>query len=292
MTDQQISDSTPITVSTTAQADTQRRFAGVARLYGEAGAGRLVGAHVCVVGIGGVGSWVVEALARTAIGKLTLIDLDMVAESNTNRQLHALGDEYGKAKVEAMASRVLAINPNCVVRCIEDFITPENTATLLNQGFDMVIDAIDQVKSKIAMLAWCRAQGVPIITVGAAGGKLDPNQIEVADLACAEQDPLLSKIRAQLRRHHQLPRAPKKSGITCVFSREAMRYPNTSNTTSQNHSCALTGGDGHPSSSPTAAPSAPQGLNCAGFGSAVAVTASFGFAAAGWAINQIAQGKK
>lgn len=269
-----------------AQADTQRRFAGVARLYGEAGAGRLVGAHVCVVGIGGVGSWVVEALARTAIGKLTLIDLDMVAESNTNRQLHALGDEYGKAKVEAMASRVLAINPNCVVRCIEDFITPENTATLLNQGFDMVIDAIDQVKSKIAMLAWCRAQGVPIITVGAAGGKLDPNQIEVADLACAEQDPLLSKIRAQLRRHHQLPRAPKKSGITCVFSREAMRYP------SQNHSCALTGGDGHSSSNPTATPSAPQGLNCAGFGSAVAVTASFGFAAAGWAINQIAQGKK
>jgi tRNA A37 threonylcarbamoyladenosine dehydratase len=138
--------------------DQERRFGGISRLYGVDGAQRLRQANVCVVGIGGVGSWVVEALARTGVGRIVMIDLDMVAESNTNRQIHALDDVYGQAKVDAMADRVRAINPNCETSCIEDFVTPENVALLLNQGFTVVIDAIDQVRSKAAMIAFCRQQ--------------------------------------------------------------------------------------------------------------------------------------
>lgn len=246
-------------------ADHARRFGGVARLYGEEGAQKLHQAHVCVVGIGGVGAWVAEALARTAVGQITLIDLDMVAESNTNRQIHALGDEYGKAKVEAMADRIRAINPICQVSCIEDFVTPENTASLLNQGFHVVIDAIDQVRTKIAMSAWALASRQAFITVGAAGGQLDPTRIRIDDLARVEQDPLLAKMRSQLRRHHGLPRAPAKSGITAVYSSEPLRYPTQACETGQG----------------------PAGLNCAGFGSSVCVTAAFGFAAAAWAMQQI-----
>lgn len=247
------------------EADHQRRFGGVAKLYGPTAAQKLEAAHVCVIGIGGVGSWAVEALARSAVGRLTLIDLDMVAESNTNRQIHALGDVYGKAKVEAMADRVRAINPRCQLSLIEDFVTPENTGSLLGGGFDIVVDAIDQVRTKIAMVAWCLEHHQPIITVGAAGGQLDPTRVRIDDLARAEQDPLLSKLRSQLRRHHGLPRAPAKSGVTAVYSTEPLRYPTAACDTG----------------------TAPTGLNCAGYGSSVCVTASFGFAAASWAIGQI-----
>lgn len=248
--------------------DLARRFAGVARLYGNDGAARLAAAHVCIIGIGGVGSWAAEALARSGIGQLTLIDLDMVAESNTNRQIHALGDEYGKAKVAAMAARIAAINPACAVHTIEDFVTPENVGDLLAGPFAYVVDAIDQVRAKTAILAHCRRRGLPVVTAGAAGGQLDPTQIERCDLARTEQDPLLAKVRSQLRREHGFTRKPReKFGITAIFSREPLRYP------------------GNGAACDTAPASG--GLNCAGFGSSVCVTASFGLAAAAHVLREL-----
>ena len=248
----------------------ERRFGGVARLYSPSGAEALRQAHACIVGIGGVGSWAAEALARTGIGQITLIDLDMVAESNTNRQIHALGDIYGKAQVDAMAERIRAINPECRVTCIEDFVTPENTATVLDNDFSVVIDAIDQVRAKVAMIAFCKRRKLPIIVAGAAGGQIDPTQIRVADLSQTIQDPLLAKVRSSLRRDHGFPRdGKKKFGISAVYSTEALRYPTTG------AACEADRG--------------PAGLNCAGFGSSVCVTSVFGMAAAAQAINLIAQ---
>ncbi|HRE16429.1 MAG TPA: tRNA cyclic N6-threonylcarbamoyladenosine(37) synthase TcdA [Rhodocyclaceae bacterium] len=250
------------------EADLARRFGGVTRLYGEQGAQRLQAAHVCVVGIGGVGSWAAEALARTGVGEITLIDLDMIAESNTNRQIHALGEAYGKAKVDAMAERILDINPACRVHRIEDFVTPKNAQVLMNGGFSCVIDAIDQVRVKVSMIAHCRQTGVPIITAGAAGGQLDPTLIRVDDLARTEQDPLLSKVRSRLRKEHGYTRKPgAKFGIAAVYSSEPLRYPVAECTTQ----------------------SVETGLNCAGFGSSVAVTASFGLTAAAYAMRKIAE---
>lgn len=249
--------------------DRERRFGGVARLYGETGAARLQKAHVCVVGIGGVGSWAAEALARSGVGALTLIDLDMVAESNTNRQIHALGDIYGKAKVDAMAERIAEINPDCRICTVEDFVTPENTAGMLSGPFDAVVDAIDQVKAKAAMVAHCRRHDVPIVTAGAAGGQMDPTQIRIADLAQTVQDPLLSKLRSVLRREYGFPRdSKKKFGIPAVYSTEPLRYPETGAV------CATDSG--------------PTGLNCAGFGSSVCVTSAFGMAAAAHVLRLIA----
>jgi tRNA A37 threonylcarbamoyladenosine dehydratase len=248
--------------------DQERRFGGVARLYGAEGAQRLREANVCVVGIGGVGSWVVEALARTGVGQITTIDLDMVAESNTNRQIHALDDVYGQAKVDAMADRVRAINPCCKVSCVEDFVTPENVAQLLNQGFTVVIDAIDQVRPKAAMIAFCKRNKIPIVVTGAAGGQIDPTQIRVTDLTQTVQDPLLAKVRSLLRREYGFSRdGKKKFGIPSIFSTEPLRHP-SSNSSCEAHQVAT-------------------GLNCAGFGSSVCVTASFGMAAAAQAINFI-----
>lgn len=246
----------------------ERRFGGVARLYGIDGAERLRMANVCVVGIGGVGSWSVEALARTGIGRITVVDLDMVAESNTNRQIHALADIYGKAKVDAMAERIRAINPACKVSCIEDFVTQENVGSILGQGFSVVIDAIDQVRVKAAMIAFCRQQNIPMIVAGAAGGQTDPTQIRVADLSQTIQDPLLAKVRSILRREYGFTRDGKrKFGIPAVFSTEPLRYP------SNETSCDTERG--------------PAGLNCAGFGSSVCVTSVFGMAAAAQAIDLI-----
>lgn len=248
--------------------DRERRFGGVTRLYGAAAAERLRQANVCIVGIGGVGSWAVEALARTGVGRIATVDLDMVAESNTNRQIHALGDIYGKAKVDAMAERVRAINPDCEVRCIEDFVTPENVAQLLDPNFSVVIDAIDQVRAKAAMIAFCRRNKIPIVVAGAAGGQTDPTQVRVSDLSQTVQDPLLAKVRSLLRREYGFPReARKKFGVPAVYSTEALRYPE------RNASCETERG--------------PAGLSCAGFGSSVCVTSVFGMAAAAQAINQI-----
>lgn len=250
--------------------DYERRFGGVARLYGAEGAQRLRQAHVCVVGIGGVGSWVVEAFARSGVGRISLIDLDMVSESNTNRQIHALGDVYGKAKVEAMAERVRAINPDCTVTCIEEFITPENVAEILTEKYSLVVDAIDQVRAKAAMIAFCRQNETPIVVAGAAGGQIDPTQIRVADLSQTIQDPLLAKVRSLLRREYGFQRdGRKKFGVSAVFSTEPLRYP------AKDASCEADHGS--------------SGLNCSGFGSSVCVTSVFGMAAAAQAINQIAK---
>lgn len=253
--------------------DFDRRFGGVARLYGKAGLARLREARVCVAGVGGVGSWVVEALARSAVGHLTLVDLDNVAESNINRQLHALTDTLGMAKVTALTQRIAQINPYCKVVEVEDFLTEDNLEAVLGAGFDYVIDAVDDVRAKTAMIAWCRKQGVPLITIGGAGGQIDPTRIEIRDLARTEQEPLLAKVRKRLRAQHGFPRGEKsRFGIEAVFSTEPLRYPEAA---SENGvSCDV----------------GVAGLNCAGFGSSVAVTASFGFAAAARVLQKLAEG--
>ena len=253
-------------------ADLERRFGGVRRLYGGEALERFKAAHVCVVGIGGVGSWAAEALARSAVGRITLIDLDMIAESNVNRQIHALGDEFGKAKTRAMAERILAINPACRIEEIEDFVTPDNLDQVFGPGFDFIIDAIDQVRTKAAMIAWCKRHGVPIVTAGGAGGQIDPTRIAVADLAQTIQDPLLSKVRSTLRKEYAADGftrdLKRKFGIPAVFSTEPLRYPENG------ASC---------DEPPTLA-----GLNCAGYGSSVCVTASFGLFAASVALRHLA----
>ncbi|MDR3159468.1 MAG: tRNA threonylcarbamoyladenosine dehydratase [Zoogloeaceae bacterium] len=252
-----------------AGADMARRFSGVRRLYGEAAEQRFMAAHVCVAGVGGVGSWTVEALARSRVGRLTLIDLDMVSESNTNRQAQALEGEYGRAKVIVMAERVQAINPQCQVHCIEDFVHAGNVAALLTPDMNVIIDATDQTRAKTVMIAYCRELGRPVITVGAAGGQRDPTRICRADLALTRQDPLLARVRAQLRRTHAFPKAPKKFGVTAIFSSEPVRYPPRE-----------------------ACDAALQGLSCAGFGSSVCVTACMGFAASAATLESLLCDKK
>ncbi|MBY4898201.1 ThiF family adenylyltransferase [Cupriavidus sp. AU9028] len=261
--------------------DYDRRFGGVARLYGAAGLARLEAANICVVGIGGVGSWAAEALARNAVGRVTLIDLDHIAASNTNRQIHALGDQYGRAKVEAMAERMMQINPRIRVRTIDDFVTAENVEALL-AGHDYVIDAIDSVRVKIGMLGWARRQAARIITCGGAGGQLDPTRVRIADLSRTVQDPLLAKVRSGLRKHWGWPRDPKKPfGVPAVYSDEPLRYPEP-----EQQACGL---DEAPFTDAAHPPrSGPQGLACAGFGSSVGVTAVFGFVAASAALTAIA----
>ncbi|EXI91239.1 MAG: Molybdopterin-synthase adenylyltransferase [Candidatus Accumulibacter regalis] len=252
-------------------ADLERRFAGIARLYGPAALQHFQRAHVAVVGVGGVGSWAAEALARSAIGRITLIDLDMVAESNVNRQVHALDGEFGKAKVSAMAQRIQAINPACTVSEVEDFVTPENVDALFAGPFDYVIDAIDQVRTKAAMIACARRCALPLITAGGAGGQIDATRIQIADLALSSQDPLLARLRSVLRKDHGFTREPKKKfGVAAVFSSEALRYPE-----------AATAGGQAPTLS---------GLNCAGYGSSVCVTATFGLLAAGEVLRVLASG--
>lgn len=248
--------------------DRERRFGGVSRLYGEQVAETLRLASVCVVGLGGVGSWSVEALARTGIGKITLVDLDIVAESNTNRQIQALGDAYGKAKVDTMAERIRAINPECEISCIDDFVTLENVAKILGQNFSVVIDAIDQVRVKAAMIAFCCENSTAIITAGAAGGQIDPTQIRVSDLSKTIQDPLLANVRSRLRREYGFPRDTKKKfNVSAIYSIEQLRYPDVELTCDNQRG--------------------PAGLNCAGFGSSVCVTATFGMVATAQAVKLI-----
>jgi tRNA threonylcarbamoyladenosine dehydratase len=247
---------------------TDRRFGGLDRLYGVIGAARIRAAHVVVVGVGGVGSWTVESLARSGVGRLTLIDLDNVSESNINRQIHALDDTVGMAKVEAMRQRIAHINPGCVVTCIEDFVEPSNWPNILNGAeVDAVIDACDQVKAKTVMAAWALKERALFITVGAAGGKRLAHKVDIDDLANTSHDPLLAKLRYNLRREHGAAREGKKIGVACVFSREAVAPPDAS--------CDVQG-DGS--------------LNCSGYGSVVTVTATFGQCAAGWVFDQISSG--
>ena len=251
-------------------ADLDRRFGGISRLYGAEALQRFQAARVVIVGIGGVGSWVAEALARSAVGHMTLIDLDMVAESNVNRQIHALEGVFGQAKTEVMAARMRAVNPRCRIDVVEDFVTPENVGAMLGRGFDYVVDAIDQVRTKAAMIAWCAENGVPMVTAGGAGGQVDPTRIAIADLSRTVQDPLLAKVRSLLRKQYGFTRdAKKKFGIPAVFSTEPLRYPDSGASCDRPQSLA--------------------GLNCAGYGSSVCVTASFGLFAAGEVLRHLAQ---
>ena len=253
--------------------DLVRRFSGVTRLYGEQAAERFQAGHVVVVGIGGVGSWAAEALARSAVGQLTLVDLDHVAESNTNRQIHALGDAYGKAKVDAMAERIRAINPACAIRAIDAFASVDNASALV-EGVDAVLDCIDQVIAKAALIAAAKAAGVPIVTCGAAGGRFDPTRVRYEDLARLNGDPLLAKVRHKLRRDHGFPRdgggagKPPRFGVIGVYSDEPLQRP-----------MPVCEADGRPV--PGAA------LACAGYGSTVVVTATMGFVAAGQALGML-----
>lgn len=251
--------------------DDHRRFSGVRRLYGEQGLARLQKAHVLVIGIGGVGSWAVEALARNALGKLTLVDLDNIAESNLNRQIHALEDTLGKAKVTAMRERIAAINPQCEVIEVEDFVTPDNLPQVLASLPDIVVDCMDDTKAKIALAAYCKQHKLPLVMVGSAGGKLDATRLRLADLSQVQGDRMLAKVRNQLRRDHAFPKASdhKKSarfGIMAVYSDEPVERPEEACDTSQT---GLTG------------------LNCAGYGSSICVTGSAGFIAAQQAIQHL-----
>ncbi|WP_250647135.1 tRNA cyclic N6-threonylcarbamoyladenosine(37) synthase TcdA [Deefgea salmonis] len=251
-----------------------RRFAGIARLYGANGLMRFNSARVCVIGVGGVGSWAAEALARSGVGQVTLIDLDDVCISNTNRQLPALSGEFGRMKVAVLAERMLAINPEMEIVQIEDFISPENFTEYLAGKFEYVVDCIDSVKTKAALIAWCRRNKVKLITVGGAGGQIDPTQVKVDDLSRTLQDPLASKVRSLLRRDYQFPKQGKKFGIECVYSTEQLVYPQADGSV-----CAIK-------------PQAGEGvrLDCeGGFGAVMTVTATFGLVAVSRVLKGLAK---
>ena len=254
-------------------ADLERRFGGLRRLHGDAGYARLRAAKVAVVGLGGVGSWAVEALARCGVAGLVLIDFDHVAESNINRQVQALGSTLGQSKGEALRERISDIHPGCQVLCIDEFVEPGNWPALLREPVDLLIDACDQVRAKLALAAWGLAQGVPVVCVGAAGGKRLAQLVEVEDLADVTHDPLLASLRTRLRKEAGAPRQGR-IGLRCVFSRESVARPAA------------------PEADPSAACATDLGavdgsLNCQGYGSSVAVTATFGMVAASEAISRL-----
>ncbi len=259
------------------EPDLERRFGGLARLYGADGARKIRAAHVVVVGIGGVGSWAAEALARSGVARLTLIDLDHIAESNINRQIHALGSTLGQSKAQAMRERIFDINPGCNVICVEEFVDASNWPGIaqLDAGLDAaldasvsILDACDQVKAKTAMASWALVNNANFITVGAAGGKRFAHKVEIEDLAVVTHDPLLAQLRYRLRRQHGATRQ-SKIGINGVFSRESVLQPVVNVQTPP-----LLQTD--------------SSLNCHGYGSIVSVTATFGICAAGWLLNKIA----
>ncbi len=247
------------------EADLERRFGGLRRLYGDAGYARIRAARVAVVGVGGVGSWAAEALARCGVAALTLIDMDHVAESNINRQVQALGATVGKAKVTALAERIADIHPGCAVHCVEAFAEADNWPALLSREVDALIDACDQVRAKQALAAWARQQvHLAFVCVGATGGKQLPQHMQIDDLALATHDPLLAALRQRLRKSGDAPRSGS-IGVRCVFSREPVRLP-------EQAACAS---------------DVEANLNCHGYGSGVMVTANFGFVAAGDVIQQL-----
>ena len=265
--------------------DLDRRFGGVRRLYGDAGLAKFQAAHLVVIGIGGVGSWAAEALARSAIGAMTLIDLDNIAESNVNRQLHAVDGAFGKAKVTAMCERILSINPSCKITEIEDFAMPENIEKLLNFPVNGIVDCIDDAKAKAAIAAFCKAKKIPLIMTGGAGGRLDATRIKSADLAQVNGDKLLAKVRNILRKDYGFPKGKDglnvkqtKMNVSCVYSDEPVTMPLQANNGGASSDADLTSCD---------LEQAVTGLNCAGYGSSVCVTAPFGFVAAGLMLNQL-----
>ena len=248
-----------------------RRFGGIARLYGAEAAGWLREAHFCVVGIGGVGSWAAEALARSGIGRLTLIDFDEVCETNINRQVLALTDTVSHKKIQVMADRIHGINPECRCDVIDDFLTLDTLEDYLGRGYDYVIDAIDSIKFKAAMIAWCRRRKLPVIVTGGAGGLTDPSRITITDLSRTVHDPLAAKVRSRLRDEYGLSKNSKRRfGVECVFSTQQPVYPKADGTVSGDKP-GLHG----------------VSLDCRmGYGAVSTVTASFGLMAAGRAINK------
>ena len=254
-------------------ADIERRFGGIGRLYGEQALEKFRAAHVCVLGIGGVGSWAAEALARSAVGHITLVDLDHVAESNINRQLHALTDTLGMAKVQVMAERIRQINPECAVTPVEEFLTIENLETLLTEKYDYIIDCIDGFRTKARLIAHCRRNKLRIITIGGAGGQTDPTRIRVADLSRTEHDALFSKTRRLLRHDYGFPvNLKRRFDIPCVYSEEQPLFPTEDGGVSPEKPDTATVG----------------GLGCAGgLGSAMTVTATFGLVAAAHVLKRL-----
>lgn len=244
------------------EVDLERRFGGLRRLYGAAGYDAVRRARIAVVGLGGVGSWAVEALARSGVARLVLVDLDHVAESNINRQVQAVGSTLGMAKAEALRQRIADIHPGCEVLCVEEFAAADNWPMLLPAAVDLLIDACDQSAAKLALAAWALQTGTPLVCVGAAGGKQQAQAVEVADLAETTHDPLLASLRQRLRKQG----APRtgRIGLRCVFSREPVAAP----LRDDEAACATDGT-----------------LNCAGYGSTVTVTATFGLVAAGEALR-------
>jgi tRNA A37 threonylcarbamoyladenosine dehydratase len=254
-------------------ADLERRFGGLRRLYGPVGYARLRAARVAVVGLGGVGSWTAEALARSGVAELVLIDLDHVGESNINRQVQALTPTLGQHKGQALRERIALIHPGCAVRVVDDFVTPDNWPALLPGPVDALVDACDQVRAKAALAAWALQGRVPLVCVGAAGGKRQAQRVEVEDLADVTHDPLLASLRQRLRKAAGAPRSGRM-GLRCVFSREAVAPPDAA--------CAIEGAD-----TGTGAAASDGSLNCHGYGSSVVVTATFGMVAAGEALAQL-----
>ena len=259
------------------RADLERRFGGLRRLYGDAGYRRLRAARVAVVGLGGVGSWAAEALARSGVARLVLIDLDHVAESNINRQVQALGATLGMTKVEALRQRIADIHPGCEVLGIEEFVSPANWPGLLPAGVDVLIDACDQSAAKLALAAWALQTGTAAVCVGAAGGKQSAQRVEVADLAEVTHDPLLASLRQRLRKQG----APRQGriGLSCVFSRESVASP-------LNEAVCAAGGTTDGTTDGPIDGTTDGTLNCSGYGSTVTVTATFGLVAAGEAIRR------
>jgi tRNA A37 threonylcarbamoyladenosine dehydratase len=254
----------------------EARFGGIRRLYGADGQDRLARAHVCVVGIGGVGSWTVEALARTGIGTLTLVDLDDVCISNVNRQLHAVTGTFGRPKVEVMAERIRLIQPDCQIHALQSLFTKTTAIEILATHYDGVVDAIDQTPMKALLIARCRESKIPIVTTGGAGGRRDPTALRVADLARTSHDGLLSATRKLLRDEYAFPRDAEASfGVDCVYSTEAQVYPAADGSVCE-----------------TREPGSNLRLDCrSGYGTACFLTGAFGFAAAAQMVRQIASSK-
>lgn len=260
--------------------DYLERFGGVGRLMGREGLARLRAAHVCVVGVGGVGSWTVEGLARSGVGALTLVDLDEVCVTNVNRQLPALDGNVGRAKVTVLAERVRLINPACRVTVAEEFFTEASAARLLTEKFSYVVDAIDKMSNKARLIGEAHARGMPVLTVGAAGGKRDGTQVCAGDLGDAFADELLRQVRKKLRRDYGFAHGEQKGrmhwGVRCVWSSEAPVFPWADGT------CAA-----------TPEPGSNLAMDCAsGFGAAVFVTGTFGLVAAQEVVRGIAAGEK
>ncbi|KLD63659.1 tRNA threonylcarbamoyladenosine dehydratase [Dyella japonica] len=254
----------------------RERFAGVERLYGVGSLDRLMQSHVCVIGIGGVGSWAAEALARTGVGHLTLIDADEICVSNTNRQLHALDGQFGKSKVKVIEERLRAINPAIKIDAIERFLTTSTLDELLDRGYDVVLDACDAFRVKLEAIAWCRRRKLPMVTVGSAGGRTDPTQIRVRDLSRTEHDAMFSLIRKKLRQDFNFPKNPDRYfGVSAVYSLQNVQYPQPDGTVCGTRPPVVDG---------------TEALNLAcggGLGAATHVTGAFAFAAVGRVMERL-----